>query len=325
MKKTAVLLLAALLALSLLSGCSSESSSGSPSPSSEQGGGGSDHSHSSASSSSSSPDNQDDGEDMTAGNITASGSTALQPLLIQAVDSFKSKEKFVGAVTVNGGGSVQGLLDIASGAVDIGCSDISPTQAGLDETGLVDHQVGVVLIAVAVSSDVAANLSEITTVDLRDIYTGAITDWKDVAGWKGTSLPIAAYSYHPGSGTRIIFETYGILAPPGSDTAAHLSGFNELHSPANLSDVLKAKTGGIGYAAYPYCSNASLLNLDGVEPTYENVYSGQYRLWACQHLYTKGEPAGAAGAFIEYLTSEDFEEIVTEGGYGLISEMKVSR
>jgi phosphate transport system substrate-binding protein len=259
------------------------------------------------------------------GNISIAGSTALQPLLTQAVHSFKSETEFIGAITVNGGGSGQGLLDVAAGAVDIGSSDISPAQAGQEETCLVDHQVAVVLVAVAVSPDVAANLTEISTADLKGIFTGAITDWTEVAGWKGASLPIAVYYHRGGSGTRVIFETYGIMTPLGNEYLSALSGFTEIQSAVNLEKALNVDKGAIGYAAYPYCSGLSVLKIDGVEPNYENVYSGKYKLWACGHLYTKGEPSGAGKSFIEFLQASDFEQTITENGYGLISEMTVRR
>jgi phosphate transport system substrate-binding protein len=245
--------------------------------------------------------------------------------LTQAVDSFKSKKKFTGAITINGGGSGQGLIDLASGAVDIGCSDISPAQAGREEAGLVDHQVAIVAVGIVVSSDVAANIKEISVSDLKGIYTGTITDWKEVAGWKGTSLPIAVFYHRLGSGTRVIFETYGIMTPLASEKIAPLKNFTEIQSAVNLQKAMETGKGAIGYAAYPYCSKLTLLKIDGIELTYENVYSGKYKLWGCEHLYTKGEPTGAVKAFIEFITSKDFEKTVTENGYGLISEMKVSR
>lgn len=313
-----------LLAAAVLTGCSSgDSSSGgsqsSPTPTS--GSSGSSGSGSSGGGSSSG----ESGDEDKKGNITISGSTALQPLLIQAVDSFKSKQKFTGAVTVDGGGSAQGLNDVMSESVLVGASDISPQQAGLDETGLVDHQVAVVLVGVAVSADVYANLTEISVSDLKGIFTGTITDWKQVAGWKGADLPIAVFYQKPGSGIRVIFETYGIFTQVTDEQIGALQNFTKLDTSAALDGKLATSKGGIGYAAYPYCSKLKLLKVDGIEPSYDNVYSGKYKIWACEHLYTKGEPNGPVKAFLDFLKDSDFEDTVTKNGYGLISEMKVSR
>lgn len=297
------------------SGSSGSSQSASPSPSQSASG-----SPSGGSSSGGSSEDED-----KKGNIVLSGSTALQPLLTQAVDPFKSKNKFTGAITVNGGSSLQGLTDVAAGAVDVGMSDLSPQQAGMDDTGLVDHQAAVVLIGVAVSKDVAEDLQGISVSDLKGIFTGTITDWKQVAGWKGGSLPVEVI-YHPsGSGVRLIFETYGISGGLTDEQMSAMPNFTQITSSAYLENALEAGRGAVGYAAYPYCSKLNLLSLDDIEPSYDNVYSGKYRLWCVEHLYTRGEPTGGVQTLIEFVTDKSFEKTITANGYGIISEMKVSR
>lgn len=316
-------LLALFLAAACLTGCSSGNSSSSSSPSPSSGSSsGSSSSGSSSGSSSSSPQPSDDAK---TGNITVSGSTALQPLLTQAVEPFKSDREFTGAVTINGGGSLQGLTDVSAGTSDIGSSDLSPTQAGMDETGFVDHQVAIVAVGIAVSDDVAASLTDISVSDLKGIFTGAVTDWKQVAGWKGASLPIAVCCHQAGSGIRYVFETYGIAETLTDAQLTSFPNFTRIPSSANLQGILETGKGAIGYAALPYCSRLALLKVEGVEASYENVYSGAYKIWACEHLYTRGEPTAGVKAFLEYVTSSDFEETITKNGYGLISEMKVSR
>jgi len=228
-------------------------------------------------------------------------------------------------ITIDGGSSGQGLADVAAGKTDIGASDVAPEQLGLDGTGLVDHQVAIVAVGVAASKDVSENLADISTADLKGIFTGKITDWKQVTGWKGESLPITAYYYKAGSGIRYIFDTYGINS---TLTDEQLLGFETLkvvESPVGLSKLLGTEKGAIGYTALPYCTNLSLLKIDGAEANYDNVYSGKYKLWGCGHLYTKGEPKGAVKEFLDYLSNQDFQKKITDAGYGIISEMKVSR
>ncbi|MGI5972106.1 MAG: substrate-binding domain-containing protein [Oscillospiraceae bacterium] len=246
-------------------------------------------------------------------------------MLTQAVASFKKDSEFKGAITIDGGGSLKGITEVAAGIVDIGNSDVSPMELNLDGTGLVDHQVAVVAVGVFVSPDVSSNLKEISSSDLKGIYTGVITDWKDVAGWKGTSLPITVYYQKSGSGIRVIFEKYAINTMLPDEQIALFYNFKLNQSPSMLQKDIEREKGVIGYEALPFCSKLKLLKVDGVEPTYENVYNGEYKIWGCEHMYTKGEPIGAAKTFIEYVTSEDFGETVTKNGYGLISEMKVSR
>lgn len=278
-----------------------------------------------SSSPSSAPESSASAQGGQSGNVIIAGSTAMQPLLTKAVSDFQQDAEFQGTVTLSGGGSHQGLADLLNDAADIAASDISPTQAGLEETGLVDHQVAVLAVAVVVSPDVSASLTNISVSDLKGIYTGAITDWVQVAGWKGASLPISVCYQRAGSGIRTVFETYGILTAPGDEQLSALSTFSVFDSSASLTKVLQTAAGAIGYAALPFCSDVTALQVDGVQPSYDNVYTGKYKIWACQHLYTKGEPTGAVKLFLDFLAGDDFQESLPDLGYGLISEMTVSR
>ncbi|UOO37111.1 substrate-binding domain-containing protein [Oscillospiraceae bacterium CM] len=296
MKKIIALALAALTAVTLLAGCNA----GTP-----------------TSNNTTSP--------AAAGSITASGSTALQPLLTLAIDPFKAATKFDGSVTINGGGSGTGLTDVAAGTVNIGDSDVTPEQAGKDATGLVDHQVAVVAVGIAVSSDVAANLKSITKDDLTKIFTGAITDWNQVNGWTGGSLPVSVYYRKAGSGTRTLFETYGIGKKLSDADLGAFANFTKKESSGDLQTAITTGKGAIGYETLPYCKDLTLLQLDGVDATYDNVYTGKYVIWGFEHMYTKGEATGSVKAFIDYVMSADFAKTITDNGYGDVSKMTVSR
>ncbi|SHI07632.1 phosphate transport system substrate-binding protein [Sporobacter termitidis DSM 10068] len=318
MKKYLALILAVMMALTLLAGCgtsgnSNTSPSASPSTSAP----------SSATPSSAAP-SPSPSEALT-GNITADGSTALQPLLTLAVDPFKAATGFTGSITINGGGSGQGLTDVASGTVNIGNSDVTPEQAGKDGTGLVDHQVAVVAVGIAVSSDISANIKTISTADLTGIFTGKITDWNKVTGWTGGSVPIQVFYRKAGSGTRTLFETYGINSKLSDADLGAFANFTKKESSGDLQTAIASGKGAIGYETLPYCKDLTLLQVDGIDATYDNVYSGKYAIWGYEHMYTKGEATGSTKAFIDYVISSDFEKTITDNGYGLSSKMTVSR
>lgn len=262
------------------------------------------------------------------GNITADGSTALQPLLTKAIAPFKEKYSFGGSITINGGGSGAGLTDVMSGAVNIGNSDVTPVMAGKPGDGLVDHQVCVVGVGIAVSNNVYANIKSISSADLTAIFNGSITDWKNVKGYTGASLPIQVFFRKSGSGTRKLFEQYGSQASLTDTQLAKFANFSKKESSGDLETAITSApttVGAIGYDSIPYCKNLKLLALNDVPCDYAHIYTGEYNIWGYEHMYTKGTPSKTIQTFIDYISSADFSSTIISSGYGVISEMKTTR
>lgn len=249
------------------------------------------------------------------GSITAVGSTALQPLVEAASKQFTA-ENPKAQINVQGGGSGTGLTQVQQGAVDIGNSDVfAEEKDGVDASKLVDHRVAVVGMAPVVNKD--AGVKNISKQQLIDIFTGKITNWKDVGG---KDEKITIINRAEGSGTRATFEKWGL------DGATPVKA-QEQDSSGTVRKIVSETPGAISYLAFSYIDDSIQgLSLDNVEPKEENVATNDWKIWAYEHMYTKGEATGLAKKFLAYITSEDVQnDLVPQLGYQSIHSMKVER
>ena len=157
------------------------------------------------------------------GSITAAGSSALKPLVDDAADLFNEKYPDVN-ITIDAGGSGEGLKQVSEGTVNIGNSDVEAAEK-LDATkasALVDHKVCVVTMAPIVNKDVTASgVKNLTKAQLTDIFTGKITNWKEVGG---ADEAIVLITRPESSGTRATFKKYAL---DGASEASNKSPFTE--------------------------------------------------------------------------------------------------
>jgi len=249
------------------------------------------------------------------GNITAVGSTAMQPLMEQAAAQFMTKYPNA-RVVVQGGGSGTGLTQVAQGAADIGNSDIfAEEKAGIDASQLTDHQICVVGMATVVNPSITVD--NLTKQQLIDIFTGKTTNWKSVGG---PDQKIVLVNRPKASGTRATFKKYAL---GGAEEAAGI----EEDSSGTVRKIINETPGAIGYLALSYLDGSlKVVNLDGIAPTEENITAGKYPVWAYMHSYTRGSPDGVKGAFLNYMMSDDVQKkIVPELGYIPEIEMKIVR
>ncbi|MDF2503194.1 MULTISPECIES: phosphate ABC transporter substrate-binding protein [Clostridium] len=253
------------------------------------------------------------------GSITISGSTALQPLAEKAVDGFKQKNPDA-TVNVQGGGSGTGLTQVSQGAVDIGNSDIFAEEK-LDATTaktLTDHKVCVIGFAVVTSKDV--DVTNLTKAQIKDIFTGKVTNWNQVGG---KNLPINVVHRTSGSGTRATFTKTVLDGTKEKDDIGTTQDSN-----GAVKTAMSKTSGSISYLALSYLTedvkqDIKEVKIDNVDSSKENITEGKYPFWSYEHMYTKGEPKGISKAFIDYIVSSDNKALIEKLGYIATSDMKV--
>ncbi|MBO0481728.1 phosphate ABC transporter substrate-binding protein PstS family protein [Candidatus Enterococcus courvalinii] len=247
--------------------------------------------------------------------IVAVGSTALQPLVDAAQDSF-TQENSNYQISVQGGGSGTGLSQVSDGAVTIGNSDVfAEEKDGIDATKLVDHKVAVVGMAPIVNKE--TGVTNVSQQELIDLFTGKITNWKELGG---KDQKVTVINRANGSGTRATFEKWGL----NDETPVQSQ---EQDSSGTVRQIVAQTPGAISYLAFSYLDETTqALSVDDVKPEEKNVADNSWKIWAYEHMYTKGKPDAAVQKFLDYMTSEDVQEgPVKDLGYLPITSMKVER
>lgn len=243
------------------------------------------------------------------GSISIAGSTALLPLAKQAAVDYQSKHSAV-KISVAGGGSRVGLTQVAQKAVDIGDSDIP----AVNQPSLVDHQVAVVTFGVVVNPK--ANVKNLTTAQIRQIFSGKVTNFKQVGG---PDQQITIINRPRSSGTRAVFvkNVLGGQEPTESGLTQDSSG--------TVATMVAQTPGAISYVAMSYVKAGAqdAVSIDGVAPTDANVASGKYPYWSYEHMYTNGQPGAQVADFINFVKTDD--ALLKQLGFMPTSAMKAAK
>jgi phosphate transport system substrate-binding protein len=234
--------------------------------------------------------------DNLSGKLVIAGSTSVQPLAEELAQEFMSRNPRV-RVQVQGGGSSAGITAAKGGAADIGTSsrELKPEEKGL-------HEVKIALDGIAVVVHPTNPVTNLTSEQVRKIFSGELTNWKQLGG---PAKPIMLVTREAGSGTRGAFEEL-LLAKKSVVSSAIVQG----STGAVASSVAQAPDA-IGYVSIGALDKTiKAVSLDGVKATEANVRNKTYKLARPFLFLTKGQPSGLAKAFIDYVLGAGGQKIV---------------
>lgn len=237
------------------------------------------------------------------GKVTVSGSTSIQPLSQALADEFTLANSGV-IIDIQAGGSSTGVKNAHEGVTDIGSASRELKEEE-KSWGLTTHKIALDGIAIVVHP--SNKVEGLTQEQIIKIFTGEITNWKDVGG---IDKAIVIVSREEGSGTRGAFEE--ILKIEGK--------IKENALICNENGVVKAtvssKENAIGYMSIGYVDGtAKAIKVDDVECTVENIKSATYKISRPFVMLTKGVLKPEVQAFLDFILSDEGQRIVAEEGY----------
>ena len=236
--------------------------------------------------------------------ITMSGSTTVLPVA-QTVAEIYMDEHSSADIQISGGGSGVGVTAAKEGTADIGMlsralKDSEKTGSNLSE--YIIGRDGIALIAYP-----ANPVSDLTLEQIKDIYQGKITNWKEVGG---ADMEIVLIGRDSASGTREFFTEYVLNKEDAAKT------MQEYSSNGAVQTAVSQTPGAIGYVSLEYVDESvKAFSIAGVKATVENVINGTYKINRPLLLITNGEPTGLAKAFIEYILSDAGQQLIADNGF----------
>lgn len=270
MKKIITVLCAAVMALSLFAGCGQKAN---------------------------------DNGTTTGGTVSTDGSTSMEKVIGALGESFMEANKGT-TFTYNPTGSGSGIQAVSEGRCDIGLSSRAlkddERASGLKETTLA-------LDGIAIIVNPQNPVQDLTLEQIAKIYTGEITNWKDVGG---SDAEIVRIGREAGSGTRDGFESI-------TDTKDACQYRQELTSTGDVIATVSQNPNAIGYASLAAIKDSvKALTVNGVAPTEATVKDGTYLVQRPFVLVTKEGAAlsETAQKFFDFATSADAASIISAAG-----------
>lgn len=237
--------------------------------------------------------------------ITVSGSTSVGPVVEVLGEDFSAKNEGI-SVEVQQIGSSAGIKNAIEGTSQIGMAsrDLKDEEKA---SGLKETQIAIDGIAVITNKN--NEVKDLTLEQVKDIYTGKITNWKEVGG---KDAPIVVVSREDGSGTRDGFqENVGFESEELTKDAQISDG------SGNIKSIVEGNENSIGYISFGYVDDkVNSLTIDGVELTVENVKDNKYAIARPFLLVNKEDKISEEGTkFIEFILSEEGQKIVEDKGF----------
>lgn len=241
--------------------------------------------------------------------LTVQGSSTVLPIAQRAAEVYMQNNPEVN-ISVRGGGSGNGIAALIDGATDIANASRfikdKEVKSAIDNGSYpVPHRVAMDGIAVIINPE--NTVDNLTLEQLKKIYTGKVTNWKELGG---PNQRIVVVSRDSSSGT---YEVFGDIAVGGERVVA--SALLQASNGA-VAGVVSETKGAIGYVGLGYLTDSvKAVKVNGVYPNNKTVASGAFPIARPLFMFTPGWPEGLTASFINFILSEEGQKIAEQQGY----------
>jgi len=239
--------------------------------------------------------------------LIVDGSTTVFPIAQSTADEYMDQHENVD-IQVTGTGSSNGISAVSSGSAGIGMAsrELKSTEPALEK-----HVVAKDGIAIIVHK--TNTVTQLTTEQVKGIYNGTYTNWNQL---DGNDAEIVVVGRDSASGTREFFYEHVMGKEEFVSTMLEKNSNGAVHSTVSTTP------GAIGYVGLGYVddeiSALSIYNEDEasyIEPTVQNVLDKKYPIYRDLNMFTDGPATGLAKEFIDFIQSDEGQEIVTKAGF----------
>lgn len=237
--------------------------------------------------------------------VTISGSTSVGPVMEVISEKFKEKNNGIN-IEIQQVGSSAGIKSAIEGVSQIGMAsrDLKDEEksSGLKETEIA-------LDGISIITNKNNEIKDLTLKQIKDIYTGKITNWKEVGG---KDAPIVVLSREDGSGTRDGFQE-----KVGFESEELVKDAQISDGSGNIKSTIEGNENAIGYISYGYVDDAiNALTVDGVKLTPETVKDGSYKIARPFILVNMEDKISENGTkLIEFILSGEGQSIIESKGF----------
>jgi len=239
------------------------------------------------------------------GRLSLAGSTTVQPLAEVLAEAYMDMNPDV-VIEVQGGGSSVGVTSAGEGTVDIGMASRAVKDSEMET--FPDLQIFTIARdGIAIVTNPVTTPPSLSIAQVRDIFAGEITNFSEVGG---PDAPITVVSREEGSGTRAAFEE---LVMEHEEEKVITENALLQQSNGQVRTTVSTTPNAIGYLSFGFLDDSTTpVAIDGVEPTVDNVKNDTYPIARPLNMLTKGEPNDLARSFLEFILSDQGQEIVAE-------------